>query len=351
MSKPSVDPALLRDFVPFNALAESSLQDIATQVEEIHLPKGSVIFREGDDDTWLFFLVDGQVTTQQYDQPPSVIRSGSEEARHALSRTRPRACSAVADTPVRLLRVSEVQLETCLGYDQATAYEVFEYDGIEDPAWMMHILSKPAFRKLPPAKANAMFARFEPVARKAGDVIIHQGEAAEYYYLIRTGHARVSRAAPGVPPQVLAELGPGDGFGEEALLTGDPRNASVAMVTDGNLMRLASKDFNDLLKTSLVRSVDLDQAKDLLQTGALLVDVRLEDEYKQGTLRNSLNLPLYLLRLKAASLDPRRKYILFCQHDQRSSAAAFILAQRGLDVYVLRGGLAGLKSGEEAHTQ
>lgn len=79
------------------------------------------------------------------------------------------------------------------------------------------------------------------------------------------------------------------------------------------------------------------------------MDVRLEDESKQGTLRDSLNLPLYLLRLKAASLDPKKKYILFCQHEERSSAAAFLLAQRGLDAYVLNGGLAGLKPGAHAH--
>lgn len=344
-----MDTNLLRQFVPLNAMSNPALEALAAQAEEISLPMGWVIFRQGEDDPWLYFLLEGEVLCQEPHSAPRTFKSGSEPARHALSRTHPRACSAVAASPVRLLRLSEHLLESCLGSDQAAAYEIFEYDGSEDPAWMMHILSKPAFRNVPPAHANAMFAHFEPLHGKSGDIIIQQGEHADYYYLIRSGHAQVSRTAPDGISMVLADLGPGDGFGEEALLTGEPRNASVTLRSECVLMRLSKADFETLLKAPLVKSIDLDDARTMLQSGAQLVDVRLEEEFQAGTLRGSLNLPLYLLRLKAQSLDPKTKYILFCQHDQRSSAAAFLLAQRGLDTYVLRDGLAGLKPGSDSH--
>lgn len=338
----TVDAGLLRRFVPFNGMSQSALDELVSQVEDVTLARGQVIFRQGEDDPWLYFLLEGEALIQQRDHMPHAIRAGSEDARYALARTRPRSFSAVAATSLRLLRIDEALLEARLGLDQAAAYEVFEYDGSEDPAWMLHILAKPAFRNVPPAHANAMFERFQQLSCKAGDAIIQQGEPADSYYLIRTGHAQVTRAAPGGAPLALAELGPGDGFGEEALLTGELRNATVTMRTDGSLMRLSKNDFDDLLKTPLVKSIDLDGAHRLLLDGAQLVDVRLEDEFRRGTLRNSLNLPLYLLRLKAPALDPQRKYILFCQHEHRSSAAAFLLAQRGFDAYVLRGGLSGL---------
>lgn len=340
----SIDLEQLRQFIPLNAMSDRALAALAEHTEIVTLPKGSVIFRQGEEDPWLYFLFDGQVICQPRDQAPCLIEAGSEAARHALSRMRPRGCTAVTDTPTQMFRVSESQLETSLGLDQAAAYEVFEYDGNDDPAWVMHILAKPAFRDVPPAHANAMLARFQRRPCRAGDVIIEQGAPAEYYYLIRTGHARVSRTASGGgPPLALAELGPGEGFGEEALLTGEPRNATVTMLSDGLLMRLSREDFDSLLKAPLVKGVDLQEARRMLQEGAQLIDVRLEDEFRAGTLRGSLNLPLYLLRLKAASLDPQKQYILFCQHDQRSSAAAFILTQRGLDAYVLNGGLAAVQ--------
>lgn len=71
----------------------------------------------------------------------------------------------------------------------------------------------------------------------------------------------------------------------------------------------------------------------------MLLDVRMEDEYKHGALKGSLNLPLYLLRLRAKALDPARPYILYCQTGHRGSTAAFLLARRGFDAHVLTGGL------------
>jgi CRP-like cAMP-binding protein len=342
-----MDTQLLSQFVPFNALSQPVLNELADNAEEITLGKGRVIFHQGDDDPWLYFLLEGEVICQERGHAPRIVESGSEDARFALARTRPRGYSTVAATPVRLVRINEALLEARLGFDQAAAYEIFEYNGSADPAWMLKILAEPAFRNVPSAHANAMFERFQPRPCKRGDVIIQQGELAEYYYLIRAGHAEVSRAEPGGPPMVLAELGPGDGFGEEALLTGERRNATVTMLGDGLLMRLSREDFNALLKAPLVKSVDLDGARRLLAAGAQLVDVRLEEEFRAGSLSGSLNLPLFLLRLKVRSLDPQKKYILFCQHDQRSSAAAFLFAQRGLDAYVLRGGLAGFSPGED----
>ena len=339
---------LLRQFVPLNSLSEPVLKEMAAVAEEIVLSKGQVIFRQGDDDPWLYFLLEGEVICQESEHAPRIVQSGTEGARFALARTRPRGYSAVTATNARVFRLKESLLESRLGFDQATAYEVFEYDGSDDPAWMLQILAKPAFRKVPPAHANLMFGRFQPVSCKVGEIIIQQGEAADYYYLIREGRVQVSRTALDVPSLILAELGPGEGFGEEALLTGERRNATVTLLSDGLLMRLAKQDFDTLLKAPLVKGVDLNGARHLLQQGAQLIDVRLEEEFRQGTLRDSLNLPLYLLRLKAASLDPMKKYILFCQYEDRSSAAAFLLTQRGLNAYVLRGGLSGLAPDAQA---
>ncbi len=344
-----MDATLLRCFVPLNALSPHVLDELAGQTEIIVLPPGQVLFRQGDDDPWIYFLLEGQVLLQEHGLTPRIVQADSSNARHALARTRPRSYSAVASTSVRLIRMNEALLESVLGSDQAIAYEVFEYDGSDDPAWMIQVLANKAFRNVPAAHANTMFARFQPVPCQAGDVIIRQGEPAEDYYLIRSGRAEVTRARSSGEPLVLAVLGTGEGFGEEALLTGDPRNASVTMLSDGLLMRLSKQDFDALIKAPLVKTVDLDETKRMLMAGAQLVDVRLEEEYQQGTLRNSINLPLYLLRLKAQSLDLQTKYIIFCQHEERSNAAAFLLAQRGFDTYVLRGGLAALKVGED-HT-
>ena len=126
------------------------------------------------------------------------------------------------------------------------------------------------------------------------------------------------------------------------MLSGAPRNANVITLTDGVLMRLSQADFNELLREPMVQWVTDAEARILMQEGAGLIDVRLEDEYRGGALKGSVNIPLHLLRLKAASMDRRRKYIVYCQSGKRSCAAAFLLGQRGFDVCVLRGGLSAL---------
>jgi rhodanese-related sulfurtransferase len=67
--------------------------------------------------------------------------------------------------------------------------------------------------------------------------------------------------------------------------------------------------------------------------------VRLESEHANQGLPGSLNIPLFMLRLKVDSLNPNVPYILYCDTGRRSSAAAFLLSERGFQTYVLQGGI------------
>jgi rhodanese-related sulfurtransferase len=112
------------------------------------------------------------------------------------------------------------------------------------------------------------------------------------------------------------------------------------MLTDGVLMRLAKDDFNTLLNEPMLRWVDHDQAKEIVAKGGAWLDVRLPSEYEHWHLEPSINVPLYFIRLKLKSLDPAVPYVVICDNARRSSAAAYILSERGFDAYVLRGGVA-----------
>ena len=342
----AISPETLSHFIPFNALQQTVLEQLAATAEARTYAPGERIFTQGESDRWLHLLVKGEVALRQEGQPVRYVRAGSEEARYAIDRVNPHDSTGEAVTGVQLLLIDEPLLERRLGQNQAASYEIVEFSGDGDPQWMMSIITQPAFMEIPAPNISAMFARFEPVHCKAGDVVIRQGEAGDCYYMIREGRVEVTRTEPGKPARILATFRPGEGFGEEALLTGALRNATVTMLTNGVLMRLGKQDFDTLLKAPLILKLDRQEAAHLLKSGAILVDVRLEDEHRASTLKGCINLPLYLLRLRASALKPEKKYILFCQHEERSSAAAFLLAQRGLDVYVLQGGLSSV-SGEE----
>jgi rhodanese-related sulfurtransferase len=56
-------------------------------------------------------------------------------------------------------------------------------------------------------------------------------------------------------------------------------------------------------------------------------------------MEGAINLPLYFIRLKLKSLDRNVHYVVCCDTSRRSSAAAYILSERGFHASVLLGGL------------
>lgn len=346
-----MEAACLSGFVPLNNLSAEALAQAVCLAREVRLNIGQTLFSRGENDDRRYYLLEGRIALDAGDAtPPLLIQAGSDTGRHPLSRLKPRRYTAVAQSACRIAAFDEAALDSLLARDQTTAYEVQEFEG-NDPYWMFDLLRNPAFAQVPPANLRALFQRFHPMPVAAGQVVIHQGDpVGKHYYLIREGSAQVSRRNELGQELVLARLGPGEGFGEEALIAHAARNATVTMLGDGLVMCLSADDFDALLKEPLIRRVSAQDAAALLHAGqADLIDVRLADEFRQGNIKGSLNIPLCLLRLKAGALEKQRVHILICETERRSSIAAFILAQRGLDARLLEGGLNALKQDINRH--
>lgn len=334
-----IKASLLKAFALLNSLSRSGLDRAAQEMTVLELAPGDLLFREGDRDGLTHFLLEGTISLRSDDSRAAMaIRAGSDAALLPLSRLKPRRHTATAATAARVAVIDEDLLDLLLTADQTASYEVSLIEG-EDPEWMFRLFSSLAFRKVPVDNLAALFGHMHPIDVKAGQVIIRQGETGDYYYVIRRGRARVERRFPDSDRQQIVELAVGDTFGEEALLSGDLRNATVSMIEDGQLMRLSSADFDRLLKPALVRSVSPRDALAMIRKGAKFIDVRTETEYREHTLPGALNLPLADLRRLAEGLRHDATYITVCQTGRRCAVAAFLLYQRGFDVYALRDGL------------
>jgi rhodanese-related sulfurtransferase len=180
-----------------------------------------------------------------------------------------------------------------------------------------------------------LFASMKPVDFKAGDLLVRQGEPGDAYYVVTAGRCHVLLKDASGKLAELAKLGPGQGFGEEALLSGNPRGATVRALEPGRVMRLSVDDFNRFLRAPLLREVAVDD----IPADATLVDVRTSDEYRRGRLPDALNIPLASVRAEAPKLDPAPCYVVYCDTGRRSAAAAWLLCERGLDARVLAGGV------------
>lgn len=307
------------------------------------LEAGRALFKLGDTEKTTIYLVTGTLELRTENGDLSRIEAGSKEAKTAIAPHLPRECTARAVDEVEYLSIDSDLLDVMLTWDQTGNYEVSELnqesDG-EDADWMTTLLQTKAFQRIPPANIQAIFMRMQQVNFKSGDVIIKQGDDGDFFYAIIRGQANVVRETPLNKEGIrLAELGPGDTFGEEALISESKRNATISMTSDGSVMRLAKEDFQKLLNEPMLDWVAYAEAKQLVADGAQWLDVRLPSEFESHHEPDALNVPLYFIRLKLSQLDKDKTYVVCCDTGRRSSAGAFILNERGFTTHVLRGGL------------
>jgi CRP-like cAMP-binding protein len=106
-----------------------------------------------------------------------------------------------------------------------------------------YLRAVPVFSACTPKELARIAGAIERIDVRAGDVLIHEGERASEFFIVLSGQAQVTRAG-----QFLAALGSGRHFGELALLDPAPRNATVSMTTDGQVLVLTQREFFTLLR-------------------------------------------------------------------------------------------------------
>ena len=86
-----------------------------------------------------------------------------------------------------------------------------------------------------------------PRSFPAGTRVFHEGDDSDACYIVKDGSFRVTREHSDGRAITLATLGPGEIFGELAMLDGDQRSASAEALTDGDLLALPANDVRALL--------------------------------------------------------------------------------------------------------
>lgn len=86
-----------------------------------------------------------------------------------------------------------------------------------------------------------------PRSFPAGTRVFHEGDNSDACYIVKEGTFRVTREHSDGRAITLATLGPGEIFGELAMLDGDKRSASAEAVSDGELLALPAGDVRSLL--------------------------------------------------------------------------------------------------------
>jgi CRP-like cAMP-binding protein/chromosome segregation ATPase len=330
----------LRRLVPLHTLPEGVLDELLESVEIQTVRKGAVLFEQGDTDHENVYLLDGRVTLLSDGAAVETVDAGSDTAKFPLAHQLPRTQTARAYNKVRIARIDSRRLSDMLARTRTVDYQVDDLDEASEDDWMSMLLQSRVLQQVPASNIQRVMMSVEQVEVSKGDDLIRQGDPGDFYYMLTRGRAVVRRDnGDGKGAVELATLGPGDAFGEEALLSDKPRNSSVAMLQDGEVLRLSKEHFLDLIQNPLLDRVDMAAAQAKVDQGALWLDLRSSEQYDESHLPGAINYPFESLRYQASSLAPDRHYVLYSNTGGRAMAGAFLLTERGFDVSVLQGGL------------
>lgn len=343
-----VSPGELSSLVPLGSLSPARLGELADVAVVEYGARGSDPLAGEPRRGQSVFLLRGELLLAYRGGGTLLIVGGHGDGRHAINRRSTVLARTRAITDVELVVVEDDGLDILMTFDQVAAsgsaadsamgHAVLSDARLASGIFSLTNLRHGVFAQLPPARIEELLQRFERVSARKGETVVREGDEGDYYYVIESGRCRVERVVGGVKV-VVADLTSGDAFGEEALASDARRNATVAMATDGELLRLGKRDFDELLREPLLHRVSLAEGLERVARGAQWIDVRYPSEYRYDRLQGAVNVPLSEVRNSFAALDPDRELVVYCQSGRRSSAAAFLLAQRGFHVTVLDGGL------------
>jgi CRP-like cAMP-binding protein len=323
----AADPSLLARLQPFQLLAKNTLTEASQSAQVIAKGKDTVLFKRGEPRNTALWLIEGAVDLVDENFETKHV---TPEQVHMLDQGDAHRFTGIAKDNCQLLSVPRDTLDLIMTVDQATNEDA-------DDDWMTRLLSSRLFEFVPPANIQMLFKKFSAVNYGAGDEVIRQGDSGDYFYVVKSGRASIDRAQGDTRKQ-LKQIGPGDFFGEDALISDKKRNATVTMLESGELMRLNKQDFNELLVKPASEYVTLSEVQAVIDGGEQdikFIDVRHPSEIEIEVVAGTRNIPLQLLRQQAAELDQETVYVV-ATPGRRAELGALLLTQAGFDSYILK---------------
>ena len=110
------------------------------------------------------------------------------------------------------------------------------------------IRNVPLFSGLPREDIAKILGKLEEKSFAAGATVFSQGEKGDSFYIVQSGAVQVVLQSAGGRSEVISVLGPQDCFGEMALLSGEPRSATIIAVKETTVWRLSREDWDELIE-------------------------------------------------------------------------------------------------------
>jgi CRP-like cAMP-binding protein len=346
----NINSQSLGNYCYFSGLSDSALEELSKRIYSAEYPVGAEIIREGDVGDSFYFVNRGKVevikTTRFRGERSrrkaslSILGHGEIFGEMALVTNSPRSATVIAKTDVTLFELRKADFEQIVLMDSQFS-DVLESQ-VENVAHFNTMKTLEPFVELQPEQMGILFNKFSERKFEYGQTIIKQGDEGNEYFIIKSGSVAVRKELPNGESTKLAILTARHGFGDEALLTGALRSATVQAMEKTTVWVISKQDFDDILKFSFLEEVAPADAAREAQNGknnqCTFIDVRTNTEFEDEHIQGSVNIPLDALRGRYSFFDPKKKYFVYCLVGIRSPIAAFLLKMHGFHARSIRGG-------------
>jgi CRP-like cAMP-binding protein len=236
--------------VPYQPLlCELEARDLAALVALMELrafAAGAQVIEQGTEGRSFFVIVRGAVGVRQRTADGAELllahlRAGSFFGEMALLTDSPRVASVTCDRPTIVFELERAGLEELAGRSPQLAAVLAGYT--RDRLLRNLLATSPLFTPLAPERREKLVELFETSLFGPGEVVLAEGQASEGLFVVLSGAVRVTRADCG-EQLALAELGPGQIFGEISLFQRRPATATVRTARKTVLLGLSRAAFN-----------------------------------------------------------------------------------------------------------
>ncbi len=234
----------------FSLLPPGDFAAVLSALKLVRARPGTAVIREGDPGQSFYVVARGSVRVTRTDKEQgqlqlAELRDGAIFGELALLSSAPRSATVSAITDCDLLEFDREALTAASSTVATIARALSQFT--QERLVSNLVTTAPIFRPLDRTQRMSLVKRFSAYDAEPGTALIRQGTAGQGLFVVLRGEVAVSRNEDGndVP---LAKLGPGDVFGEIALLSDEPTTASVTATQPTTVLMLGRDSFQKLVE-------------------------------------------------------------------------------------------------------
>jgi CRP-like cAMP-binding protein len=234
----------------FNSLSEEALLDLARQARVEQWPANKKLYGAGRKLAWAYVIQAGRVEVMA--QTPEAKRLTRALDYGALV-----GYDEILQGKPALAEARTVSLAVLVRLPVAATRRALEDAPLDPEAALLSRI--PVFRDLSFKQLRQLAERLQPRDLSADEVVVRQGELGRELFVIGWGELQVTLPDSEGQERIVAQMGPGEFFGELALLRDEPRTATVRALNDAQVWTLSASDYAAFLKEVPALQTTLEQ--------------------------------------------------------------------------------------------